>query len=99
MKKIGRVLILTLICGIIVVAIITSTTKTTPISEKIWVNNHEQLHVGYFDNYAPYSSTGNDFREKGLFSDILKYIAEQISTFFPTSMDMGDKTNYWGDQE
>ena len=44
-----------------------------PISEKIWVNNHEQLHVGYFDNYAPYSSTGNDFREKGLFNDILKY--------------------------
>ena len=47
-----------------------------PISEKIWVNNHEQLHVGYYDNYAPYTSTGSDLREKGLFNDVLKYTLE-----------------------
>lgn len=61
MKKIGRVLILTLICGIIVVAIITSTTKTTPISEKIWYDgmtmgdtNAKNYFVVYTDLMCPY---------------------------------------------
>lgn len=51
----------------------TATRNILPVSEKIWINNHEQLHVGYFEGYAPFSETGRDGRDNGLFHDILNF--------------------------
>lgn len=63
------------------------------IADGLFVFTNERKQRAAADVDGDGSVTQNDV------SDILKYIAEQISTFFPTSMDMGDKTNYWGDQE
>lgn len=49
-----------------------ATRKMLPISEKIWANEHDQIHVGYFEKYSPFSMTGKNGKEEGIFSDIIK---------------------------
>ena len=50
-----------------------ATRNILPVEEKIWINNHEQLRVGYFEGYAPFSESGSDGRAKGLFQDVLEF--------------------------
>jgi len=49
-----------------------ATRKMLPISEKIWANNRDQIHVGYFEGYAPFSMTDKNGKETGIFKDIIK---------------------------
>ncbi len=48
------------------------------LAEKEWLDNHDTLHVGYLNNYLPYSDTDSDGNVTGFVGDMLQKIAEGL---------------------
>ena len=46
--------------------------------EKEWIDTHDSLHIGYLENYLPYSDTDADGRVTGLVKDIVPQILDSL---------------------
>lgn len=52
--------------------------RTMSEDEKEWLNSHDELVVGYFNNYLPYSDTGSDGEVTGLISELIPKILTEL---------------------
>ena len=49
----------------------TISSKAFSAEEKAWLNGHSELHIGYLENYLPYSDTDASGEATGLVKDII----------------------------
>ena len=54
------------------------TARAFSVAERKWMNEHDTLHVGYLENYLPYSSTDDQGQVNGLVKDIVPQILEEL---------------------
>ncbi len=47
-------------------------------AEREWMNNHSTLHVGYLENYLPYSDTDKQGKVTGIVKDIIPAILDAL---------------------
>ena len=47
-------------------------------AEREWMNTHDELRVGYLENYLPYSDTGPDGKETGMIRDLVPDILSAL---------------------
>ena len=47
-------------------------------AERDWMNHHTSLHVGYLDNYLPYSDTDKQGNVTGIVKDIIPAILDEL---------------------
>lgn len=52
--------------------------RTMSEDEIEWLNSHDELKVGYFNNYLPYSDTGADGEVTGLISELLPKMLTEL---------------------
>ena len=52
--------------------------RTMSEDETEWLNSHNELKVGYFNNYLPYSDTGTDGKVTGLISELLPVMLTEL---------------------
>lgn len=50
------------------------TARAFSTAEKGWIKTHDSLHVGYLNNYLPYSDTDDDGRVTGFVKDVVSEI-------------------------
>ena len=52
---------------------------TYSAAERTWREEHKSLHVGYLNNYLPYSATDKDGNATGIVSEIIPAICSELS--------------------
>ena len=48
-------------------------------AEKQWLSSHDQLRIGYLNNYLPYSDTDSDGQVTGIIKDLVPKIIESLA--------------------
>ncbi len=48
------------------------------VSEKEWADTHSELHIGYLENYLPYSDTNGSGEVTGMVKDLIPEIFEEL---------------------
>ena len=54
------------------------TTRAFSAAEREWMETHDELHVGYLENYLPYSDTDDNGKVDGLVKDVVPKILEAL---------------------
>ncbi|MBR4169664.1 MAG: response regulator, partial [Lachnospiraceae bacterium] len=54
------------------------TSRTMSNAEKEWLGSHQELKVGYLNNYLPYSDTDKTGSVTGLISELLPHMLEEL---------------------
>ena len=57
---------------------ISVTARAYSAAERDWMNNHDTLHVGYLENYLPYSDTDDQGKVTGIVKDIIPAILQSV---------------------
>ena len=54
------------------------TARAFSTAEREWIETHDALHIGYLENYLPYSDTDDQGQVTGLIKDIIPEILEAL---------------------
>ena len=55
------------------------TTRAFSVAERKWLDTHDSLHVGYLENYMPYSGTDNSGNVTGVVADVIAEILKALN--------------------